>query len=106
MSVHHIDSVDTLNSLIDECEKSSQFLIIKAESSWCAPCKAVKPKFNQMAQKYSNVVFSTFDVDEQEEIAEQFSIYSIPTFIVMKDRDIIKRVEGTNLSIIQQVIEN
>ncbi len=105
MSVHQIDSVDTLNRLIDECEKNDLFLIIKAETSWCGPCKAVKPKYEQMAQKYSNAVFSAFDVDEQTDIAEQFSISAMPTFIVVKGRDIIKRIEGIDLQIIQQTIE-
>jgi thioredoxin 1 len=106
MSVYNIDSVDTLNILIDECERNNQFLVIKAASVWCGPCKAVKPKYEQMAQKYSNTVFSTFDVDEQTDIAEQFSISAMPTFIVVKGRDIIKRVEGTNLSVVQQVLDS
>lgn len=106
MSVYEIDSIDTLNNLIDECEKNDKFLVIKASSSWCGPCSAVKPKYQEMTQKYTNSVFSTFDVDEQQDIAEQFSISAMPTFIVVKGRDIIKRVEGINLPIIQQVLDN
>jgi thioredoxin 1 len=57
-----------------------------------------------MAQKYSNTVFTTFDVEEQQDIAEQFSISAMPTFIVVKGRDIIKRIEGVDLQSIQQVL--
>lgn len=106
MSVYEIDSIDALNSMIDECEKNDKFLVIKASASWCCPCRAVKPKYQEMTQKYSNAVFTTFDVDEQQEIAEQFSISAMPTFIVVKGRDIVKRVEGINLPIIQQVLES
>lgn len=106
MSVYEIDSIDTLNKYIDECENNDKFLVIKAEANWCGPCKAVKPKYQEMAQKYSNEVFLTFDVDEHQDIADQFSISTMPTFIVVKGRDIIKRVEGTNLRVIQQVLDN
>lgn len=106
MSVYKIDNIDTLNNYIDKCEKNDKFLVIKAGSSWCGPCSAVKPKYQEMAEKYDNAVFMTFDVEEQEEIAEQFSISAMPTFIVVKGRDIIKRVEGISLPTIQQVLEN
>lgn len=106
MSIYHIDSIDTLNSFIDECEKNDKFLVIKASATWCGPCSAVKPKYQQMAQKYTNAVFMTFDVEEQQNVAEQFSISAMPTVIVVKGRDIVKRVEGTNLSAIADVLEN
>jgi thioredoxin 1 len=106
MSVHQIRSIDTLNKCIDECEKNNLFLVIKASAVWCAPCSAVKPKYQEMAQKYTNTLFLTFDVEEQQDIAEQFSISAMPTFIVIKGRDIIKRVEGMNLLAIQEVLSS
>lgn len=105
MSVYAINSVDSLNTFIDECEKSNRFLVIKAEANWCGPCKAVKPKYDTMAQKNSHAVFVTFDVEEQQDIAEQFSISAMPTFIVVKGRDIIKRIEGVDLLSIQKALD-
>lgn len=106
MSIHQIDSIDTLNRFIDECEKNDKFLVIKASSSWCGPCSAVKPKYQEIAQKYTNALLMTFDVDKQQEIAEQFCISALPTFIVIKGRNIIKRIEGTNVQDIQQILNN
>ena len=106
MSVYQIDSIDTLNSLIDECEKNNQFIVIKASASWCVPCQAVKPKYHEMAHTHSNTMFLAFDVEEQQDIAEQFSISAMPTFIIIKDRSIIKRIEGINLPAIQQVLSS
>lgn len=106
MSIYEIDSIDTLNKYIDECETNDKFLVIKAEANWCGPCKAVKPKYQEMAKKYTNTLFLTFDVDEHQDIAEQFSISAMPTFILVKGRDIIKRVEGINLPVIQQILED
>lgn len=105
MSVYEIDSIDTLNSMIDECEKNDKFLVIKASAVWCGPCKAVKPKYSKMAEKYTDVVFATFDVDDQQDIAEQFSISAMPTFIVVKGRDIVKRIQGIDLLSIQKILD-
>lgn len=105
MSVYEIDSIDTLNSMIDECEKNDKYLVIKASATWCGPCRAIKPKYHEMAQKFPNAVFASFDVDEQQEIAEQLTISAMPTFIVIKSRYMLKRVEGTSLSSIQEVLE-
>jgi thioredoxin 1 len=105
MSVHQIDSIETLNTFIEECEKNNKLLVIKAEAVWCAPCQAVKPKYNEMALKYSNAVFVTFDVDERQDVAEQLSISAMPTFIVAKGRDIIKRIEGADLKSIKNILD-
>jgi thioredoxin 1 len=107
MSVIEITSIDMLNQIIDACKLVGKFLIIKASANWCQPCKAVKPKYLQMAEKYQNIaVFVEFDVDNQQEIAEQFQISSMPTFIVVKNNNVIKKTEGTDLFGVLSILEN
>jgi thioredoxin 1 len=99
MSVIEITSINMINQLIDVCKSVDKFLIIKASASWCGPCKAIKPKYLQMAELYKNVaVFVEFDIEELEALAEQLSISSMPTFIVIKNGAVVKRSEGTDLS--------
>jgi len=105
MSVHTIESIDMLNKIIDACTEVDKFLVVKAESDWCGPCRAVKPKYKELAEQYSNAVFVTFNVDEQEEISEQFKISAMPTFIIIKDRKIVKRIEGTDIQSIRNVLD-
>lgn len=105
MSIYEIENKNILTKMIDACEEANKLLVIKVSSTWCSPCKAIKPKYKELAEKYQNIVFTTFDVDEQEELAELFNISSIPTFIVIKDRNIIKRSEGTDLSSIIYLFE-
>lgn len=59
-----------------------------------------------MALEYSNAVFVTFDVDERQDVAEQLSISAMPTFIVAKGRDIIKRIEGADLLSVKNVLDS
>lgn len=107
MSVFHISSIDTLNNLIDVCNKNGVYLVVKASAEWCGPCKLVKPKFEQLAKDLvEKAVFTSFDVDEQQAIAEQFEISAMPTFIVIKGHDIIKKITGTDLASIRNCVNS
>jgi thioredoxin 1 len=105
MSVHEIDSIDMLNKIIDACTEVDKYLVIKAEAQWCGPCKAVKPRYKELAESYPNAVFVTFDVDDHQNIAEQFNISAMPTFIIIKERKVLKKVEGADLPTIRSVLD-
>jgi thioredoxin 1 len=66
----------------------------KFEASWCGPCKALKPIFENVASKYNDVTFSYIDVDEQFEVASKYGIRSVPTVIIEKDGKEVQRFSG------------
>ncbi|MFH1095582.1 MAG: thioredoxin [Candidatus Micrarchaeota archaeon] len=52
---------------------------------WCGPCKALGPVIDELSKETKGVKFGKVNVDEQNELAEQFSVTSIPTVILFKD---------------------
>ncbi len=53
---------------------------------WCGPCKAMIPIIDELGLSYAGkVAFFKMNVDEQSEIPQQFSVMSIPTFILFKN---------------------
>jgi thioredoxin 1 len=66
----------------------------KFEASWCGPCKALKPIFENVASKYNDVTFSYIDVDEQFEVASKYGIRSVPTVVIEKDGKEVQRFSG------------
>lgn len=67
----------------------------KFEASWCGPCKALKPVFENVSKKFgNNVNFSYIDIDEQFEIAQKYFVRSVPTVIVEKDGVEVNRFVG------------
>lgn len=54
-------------------------------ASWCGPCRMMSPIVDQIAEECTDVKVGKINVDEQPELANQFRVMSIPTFIVFKD---------------------
>lgn len=105
MSVFDITSVDSLNKIIEVCAENGKYLVIKASAEWCGPCKLVKPKYEALAKELvDHAVMTTFDVDEHQDIAEQFEISAMPTFVVVKGYDIIKKVTGADIASVRNTI--
>jgi thioredoxin 1 len=105
MSIFDITSIDSLNKIIEVCAENGKYLVIKASAEWCSPCKTVKPKYEALAKELvEQAVMTTFDVDEHQDIAEQFDISAMPTFIVVKGNDIIKKVTGADIASVRNTI--
>ena len=106
MSVFEITGIENLNKLIEVCAENNKYLIIKASAEWCGPCKQVQHKYVQLATELvDKAVLTSFDVDVHEAIAEQFEITAMPTFIVVKGYDIVKRVTGADIVSLRNSIE-
>jgi thioredoxin 1 len=54
-------------------------------ASWCGPCRAFAPIFERVAGKNPDVVFGKVNTEEQQALAAQFGIRSIPTLMVFRD---------------------
>jgi thioredoxin 1 len=105
MSVFEITSIDNLNKIIQVCAENGKYLVIKASADWCSPCKVVKPKYDALAKELvEQAILTTFDVDDHQDIAEQFEISAMPTFIVVKGHDIIKKVTGADIASVRNSI--
>ena len=61
---------------------------------WCAPCRMVVPIIEEIAGERPDIKVGKINVDEQPELASEFSIMSIPTLVVMKNRKIVQQVSG------------
>ena len=76
-------------------------------AEWCVPCKMVEPILEEMANEYDGKLkIANINVDENGEIASQFNIVSIPTLLLFKDGNIVrKQIGAVPRHIIEKMIE-
>ena len=79
--------------------------VIKFEAKWCGPCKALKPIFENVSNKFgNNVNFSYIDIDEQFEEAQKHHVRSVPTVVIEENGSEVNRLIGATTK--QVVLEN
>ncbi len=62
---------------------------------WCGPCRAVAPLVDQLATEFQGrAMFFNVAVATERELAQQFSIASIPTLLVFKNGEVVEQVLG------------
>ena len=77
-------------------EKASKPVIIDFFAVWCGPCHYMMPIYEEIAQELADAyVFAKVDVDQAQDIAIQFGVSSIPTFIFMKNNTVLDVQMGT-----------
>jgi len=65
-------------------------------ATWCAPCRAVAPILDELAEKYKGkFTVAKVNVDEVPELAAQFGVLNIPTLIFFKSGEEIDRMVGS-----------
>ena len=63
-------------------------------ATWCGPCRMVAPIVEEIAEENPGITVGKINVDEQMELAVQFSIVSIPTLVVMKNGQMVNKSIG------------
>ncbi len=54
-------------------------------ASWCGPCRAFAPIYEQVSGKHADITFGKIDTDAQPELSGAFEIRSIPTLMIFRD---------------------
>jgi thioredoxin 1 len=77
-----------------EVLESEQPVLVDFWAPWCGPCRVVHPILEEMAAERDDVRIVSINTDENQQTGARFEVLSIPTLILFKDGQEIKRVVG------------
>jgi len=63
-------------------------------ADWCGPCKTQDPILEEVADDYPDVSFEKVNVDEEQDVANEYQVRSLPTLIIENDDGIVERFVG------------
>ena len=85
----------TKDNYENEVKKSTKPVVIDVYAAWCGPCQQMAPIFDELAQEHGDQYkFVKLNVDESRELAVQFGVTSIPTFVFIKNGEVQGKETG------------
>ena len=61
------------------------YVLVDFYADWCGPCKITSPIIDELANDIKDMRFIKVNVDKNPDLASKYSVFSIPTFIILKD---------------------
>ncbi len=91
MSVIEINSENYEKEIL----KSEKPVLIDFYANWCGPCKMMSPIVDEIAEELKeNVIVGKVNVDENQDLAMEYGIMSIPTLVILKNGEPVKTFVG------------
>ncbi|HEY0257164.1 MAG TPA: thioredoxin [Candidatus Methylacidiphilales bacterium] len=79
-----------------EVVQSDKLVIVDFWAEWCGPCKMIAPLLDEIARELPDKVkIVKVNVDQEQQLAQKFGIYNIPTLLFFKGGTVREQVVGT-----------
>lgn len=75
----------TKDNFDQEVRNSAVPVLVDFWASWCGPCRMLSPIVDEIAEERSDVKVCKINVDEEQELAAEYGVMSIPTLMVFRD---------------------
>ena len=84
----------TKDNFQTEVLEAKETVLVDFWASWCGPCKMIGPIIDQIADERLDVKVCKINVDDEQELAVQFKVMSIPTIMVFKGGKVVNQSLG------------
>ena len=84
----------TDNNFQAEVLESEKPVLVDFWAPWCGPCRVVAPVLEEIAEERPELRIVKLNTDENPQVASQYQVLSIPTLILFKNGEAVKKVIG------------
>ena len=82
-------TVEITKENFEEIIIGNDMVIVDFWAPWCGPCKSFAPTYEQISEKYPEIVFAKVNTEVEQELAGYFQIRSIPTLMIFREKVIL-----------------
>ncbi|MBR1496503.1 MAG: thioredoxin [Oscillospiraceae bacterium] len=75
----------TKDTFENEVLKSDKPVLADFNADWCGPCQMLKPILEELSESYEGYKFVSINIDDEDELAEEYDVASIPCLVIFKD---------------------
>ncbi|MDR0288380.1 MAG: thioredoxin [Clostridiales bacterium] len=84
----------TKNNFDTEVINSEKPVLLDFWATWCGPCTTLSPVVDQIADEITSVKVGKVNIDEEQVLAAQFNVMSIPTLLLFKNGKVVNKSVG------------
>jgi thioredoxin 1 len=92
---------------ISVCKDKECYLLFYFTATWCGPCQKIKPLLEKISEGVDPNKLEVYmiDIDENDNLASEFKIRSVPSFYLYKDKDLKGQTGGADIKKIQELLK-
>ena len=85
----------TSDDFKSEVVESDTPVLVDFWAEWCGPCKVIAPVVEELATDYKGKIkFGKVNVDDNNMVASEYGVRSIPTLLIFKDGSVVNQIVG------------
>jgi thioredoxin 1 len=92
---------------ISVCKDKDCYLLFYFTATWCGPCQKIKPLLEKISEGADPEKLEVYmiDIDDNDKIASEFKIRSVPSFYLYKDKDLKGQSGGADIKKVQELLK-
>lgn len=87
-------TIDLTAEKFEETVLTDGIVLLDFWASWCGPCRQFAPVYDKASEKHTDVTFAKINTEEEQQLAAQAGITSIPTLMAFRDGVLVFRQAG------------